>query len=552
MSRRRRKKTSTGKKEGNQSKGRLKGLWWKLLLGLVVLIIAGAFFAYAKVIAFLHSDSFRDEVALQVGNELGSEGEFGDFKWDGLSAKNESFESTGEGAISSIDARDIELDVKVDYIKRDIIRLKNVGVGEVNAELDLRKDFLRFEKEVKEKGFLESLLPEEIELLDAEIRELNAKVFTDSGEYSVRGVNVQAEKDDDAYNVIVDGGLVNLPFPFLSSARLDRGEIVQIDEEIYVKNTKLRIFDSGEIVLNGDVDLSPGARQLYDMSGVLTGLRCKDVFPDGWHRHLTGEVIGEFKIHPHEGAEPRITGGIKIKDGKLLALPILDKVSYYLAEPKYRTLHFEKFTCDFDKFRDQIHLRNIILSSKGLLKIEGDLKIDGDRLDGLLDVGVPSSYLSQIPGSKTSVFKPGKDQLLWTKVKIGGTFDDVTQDLTDRLMKAATDEMIRRALEMGGEVISPETIKKLIEGGGDVGKSLEGVLKGDQGILEGGMGAAKGLLDGITGSNKKEKDGGVFQREGRSIDDEGVDKGKGGIIPNIPNIPKIPELPSLPDVLPFP
>ncbi|MGJ8654901.1 MAG: hypothetical protein ACSHX6_00515 [Akkermansiaceae bacterium] len=483
------------------------------------------------MIAFLHSDVFRDDVAMQVSAKLGTEGAFGDFKWDGLSAENESFEANGEGAISSVDAGDISLDVELDYIKRDKFSLTNVHVNRVDAEVDLRREFLQFEIEKKEKGFFESLLPEDVELLDAEIGKINATVQTDSGEYRISGMSLQATRDDDAYNATIEGGLVNLPFPFLRTASLVKGEIIQLDEEIYVKDTKLKIYDSGEIILNGDVDLSPRARHLYDMSGVLTGLKCKDVFPDGWHRHLTGEVRGKFKILPHEGTEPKITGWMEIQRGTLQALPILNTVSYYLAEPKYRTLSFEKFTCDYEKFRDQIHLRNIILSSKGLLKIEGDLKIDGSNLDGLFDVGVPASYLSKIPGAKASVFKPGKDQLLWTKVKIGGDFDDVTEDLSDRLMQAATEEMIRRALAMGGEVISPETINKLIEGGSEVKNNLDEVLKGDKGVLEGGVGAAKGLLDGITGSKKKEKDG-----------EEDEEKDGGGLIPNLPN---------LPDVLPF-
>ena len=530
MSRRQRKKTSTRTKEKKQACNKLKGLWWKLALGLIVLLIAGAFFAYNRAIAFLHSDDFRKDVSAQVGAELGSEGEFGDFKWDGLSAKNDSFTSTGEGAISSIDAKDISLDVKLDYFKRDKFRLKNVNVSTVNAELDLRKEFLKFKREKKEKGFLESLLPDEVELLDAEIGDLSATVQTDSGEYTISGVNVQTVKSDDSYKAVIKNGIVNLPYSFLKTARLEEGEIVQLDEEIYVKDAKLQIFDSGSITLNGVVDLSPRARHLYDMEGKLSGLKCKDVFPDDWHRHLTGKVRGGFKIKPFQGTIPRMHGWLEIQNGTLQALPILNKVSYYLAEPKYRTLHFEKFDCKFEKFKDQIHLHEITLTSRELVKIEGHLHIEGENLDGLFNVGVPASYLSRIPGAKNRVFKPGKDQLLWTKVKIGGTFDDVTEDLSDRLLSAATQEMIERALSMGGEVVSPETIKKLMEGGGNVKESLDKVLKGEKGVLEGGVDTAKGLLEGITGSNKKEKDKDNEEKK----EDEKKD---GGLIPDLPKIP---------------
>ncbi len=212
----------------------LKRLWWKLLAGLVVLLVAGAFFAYNRAIVFLHSDEFRKDISTQVGAEIGSVVTFGDFKWDGLKAKNNSFQSTGDGAITSVDATDIALDVKLDYIKREKFRLKNVKVGSVNAILDLRQDFLKFDKVKKEKGFIESLLPDEVELLDAEIGDINATVHTDSGDYTISGMKLQTTKDDDAYNALVEDGIVNLPFPFLKSARLEQGEIIQLDDEIYV------------------------------------------------------------------------------------------------------------------------------------------------------------------------------------------------------------------------------------------------------------------------------------------------------------------------------
>ena len=533
MSRRRRKKTNPQIEERVASGSRFKGIWWKSFLGLLVLVIVGVLFAYSRVVAFLHSDGFRDGISLEVCDELGTEGGFGDFEWDGLSAKNESFESVGIGAISSIKARGLAMDVELDFFKRDKFTLKNVYVGAVDAELDIRREFLKVEREKQEKGFLESLLPEEVELLDAELGELNAVVHSDSGKYEISGVNLRAQKDGDSYNALLKGGMVNLPFAFLSSANLVNGELSQLDEEIYITDTRLKIFGSGEVVLNGVVDLSPRARQLYDLKVKLSGLSCKDVFPKEWHSHLKGEVRGGLRIRPHEGTEPKVSGSLDILNGTLEALPVLSKISYYLAEPRFRTLEFEKFTCNFEKFRDGYELKQIVLSSGGLLKIEGDLKIEGESLNGLFDVGVPASFLSKIPGAKTSVFKPGRDQLLWAKVRIGGDFDNITEDLSDRLIHAATEEMIKRALSMGSEVLNPESIDNLIEGGEGIKENIDEIFKGDKGLIDGGLDAAKGLLDGITGSNKKEGD-----------EDDGEKRG-GGILPKLP-VPDLPKIPGLP------
>jgi hypothetical protein len=536
MSRRQRKKNSIHKKSNSEALSWRKGLWWKGILGVTVLLIAGVFFAYYKAIAFLHSEEFKKEISVQVGAEIGSDVKFGDFKWNGMSTRNDSFQSTGEGAIVSVDAEDISLDVQLDFLKRDKFRLADVSIGRVDTVLDLRKDFLKFEKEKKEKGFIESLLPEEAELLDLEVKEINATVQRDSGDYVISGLKLEAIKENDSYKAMIEGGEVNLPFTFLKSARLRQGELVQSDQEIYINNTQLEIFDSGLISLNGVFDFSPSAKYLYDMNGKLSGLKCKDVFPDKWHRHLEGEVLGKFKIRPHQGDRSKIEGKLEIANGTLQALPVLNEISIYLAEPKYRTLKFESFTCDFEKFRDEINLSNIKLISTGLIQVEGNLKIDGIKLDGLFDVGVPASYLENIPGAKNSVFQPGKDELLWTRVKIGGDFDNPTQDLSDRLINAAAEEMMRRAIEMGGELLSPKTMDKLKDASKGGLENLDDVLNGDKGVIEGGVDTAKGLLDGITGTKDKEN-----PEDEKDKDEEKKDEKKDeGLIPEIEKIIPLP------------
>lgn len=535
MSRRQRKKNSSPKKPNSQNRSWISGLWWKVLLGFTVLVIAGAFFAYNRAIAFLHSEEFKKEISTQVGAKIGSEVKFGDFKWDGMSAKNDSFKSSGDGAIEKADATDLELDVELDFIKRDKFRLTNVSIGSVNTVIDLRKDFLKFELEKKEKGFIESLFPEEVELLDVVVNDINATVHRDSGDYVISGLKLAAKKENDSYKAMIEGGEVNLPFRFLKSARLKQGELIYSDQEIYVNNTQLEIFDSGVITLNGVFDLAPGARYLYDMTGELTGLKCKDVFPDEWHRHLEGEVLGKFKIRPHQGDRSKIEGKLEILDGTLQALPILNDISLYLAETKYRTLKFESFKCDFEKYRDEINLRNIKLISTGLIQVEGDLKIDGIKLDGLFDVGVPESYLENIPGAKNSVFQPGKDGLLWTQVKIGGDFDNPTQDLSDRLLAAGAEEMLRRAIEMGVEVFSPKTVETLMNASKGGVENLNGVLNGDKGVIEGGLDTAKGILDDITGTKEKKNPEDKENEEEKEKDENKKNENKkdDGLIPDI-------------------
>ena len=559
MSRRQRNSSSKSGTPKKKSVSKLKGLWWKVLLTVLVVLIIGGIVAYNKVISFLHSDAFREDVSEQVSAKLGTTGELGKFTWSGLDGKNESFKAAGNGFIKSIDVEDVSFDVKLDYIKRDKFRVENISVTSIYSEIDTRESFKEIEIPKKEKSFLASLLPEEIELIDAKVHDLSAKVIMDSGEYSVNGVTVAANKEDDAYKILLNDGRITLPFPFLNSATLVKAELVQLDDEIYIQDTKLEVFKSGEVVLNGVVDFSPRSNKLYDVDGNLSGLRCSDVIPKNWQQHLSGEVRSEFKIRPGAGTEPKIEGELEILDGQLRALPVLDTMAQYFSKD-YQTVDFQKFECDFMKFGDQYEMSNLVLISKGLIQLEGDLKINGVNIDGLLNVGLPSKSLSKLPGARGNVFKRGKDGLYWAQIKIGGTFGNITNDIKDRLIQAAIDAGIKDLFKLGEGVLDPDTAAKILNLGVENGVPLEdlpNMLKADNGLLkggiEGGSEVLKGLLKGITGGANNSLPlplpGTGDQKEPNNED--GKDD---SIVPGIPGIPELPlpKLPELPKGLPLP
>jgi len=215
----------------------------------------------------------------------------------------------------------------------------------------------------------------------------------------------------------------------------------------------------------------------YELDGKLSGLKCKDVFPSNWQKNLKGEVLTSFSIVPHTQNLPLVKGHFEIHNGTLEALPILSKMAHYLADSKYRTIQFEKFECDVKKYEDQITLSNILLNSKNLLKVEGDITFNGKNLDGLFQVGLPPEKLSNIPGAETHVFSPGKDNFSWATVKITGTVDDIKQDLTNRLIEAAGRRMVEQFLELSGEGLNAENVNKALETLGVTGDAAKPLLK---------------------------------------------------------------------------
>ena len=551
MSRRRRNSSSKSISPEKKASGKLKGLWWKVLLGIFAIIIVGGVVAYNKVIAFLHSDGFREEVAELVSAELGAEGELGKFSWSGLSGKNENFTATGGGFIESVNAEDISFDVDLNYIKRDKFKISDISITSVSAEVDARRPFEKTELVKKDKGFLEKLLPEEVEVLDAKIHDFNAKVMTELGEFQASDISVSFKKDQDAYKTVLENGRFELPFSFLTEASLEEGKLVQLDDEIYIEDMKLNIFTSGEVILNGELDLSPRSNKIYDVDGVLTGLKVSDVFPKTWHQYLKGDVKGEFNIIPKSGMEPKISGHIEVLDGQLRALPILDTLAKYFSRD-YQTINFEKFECDVSKYKDKYEIKNLKLVSKGLIQLEGDLNIYGVNVDGVFDVGMPSENLSKLPGARGNVFKRGKDGLYWTSIKIGGSFGNITSDIKDRLIQAAIDSGIKDLLNLGEGVVDPKNIEKILNLAveNEVAiKDLPKLLNGEDGLMKGGVEILKSGLGSDVTSKLPLDLLGLGGADDPDEDDE--DNPDGLDLPGVEALP-LPELPKVPGLpLPF-
>ena len=501
-----------------------KGWWWKGLLGLFLLLIIGGFVVYNRAIAFLHSDEFREKVQLEVGAKMGCETEFGDFTWEGLSASNDSFEATGEGAIAQVNAEDITFDVDLDFVKRDKYVIENVKIGKVSTVVDLSKKFITFELEKEEKGFIEKLLPEETELVDVNVKNTNMRMITEGGDYVVTDTNLDLKHDAGEYVLNLSGGKIELPMNFINQGNLKNARLLVRDEQILISSSEYDIFEKGTLSLDGSVDLKKDAAQKYFLRGNMAGVELGEIIPKDWKQSLYGNVSSEFTVMPKEGNEPVIRGTVDIEDGVLRALPVLDTISYYLKNKDFQNIKFKEFRCKFEKYKKDLRITDVYAHSQGLLRIEGNLTIRDRELDGLFNVGVPPQYLAAIPGAKEIVFKPGKDRMHWAKIKITGTLDDIEEDLTDRMIAAAPLQIFRNALKMGGEVLGAEGLQKrsttlskfISENGGDIQGVMKKFLEGDPDVLKG----AKKLFGTLLGGGSSEEGqpeggpGGLLQQGG--------------------------------------
>jgi len=451
MSRRRRKvKSGASVKRG--------GVGLKVFGSVVALLLVVVVVGYNRVVSYIHSDEFRDGMSEKVGDLMGVDGEFGQFEWSGMHGKNEGFVAKSDGALVSIEGESIQMDVDVNFVRRDVWKLRDVQVGTGRVEVDLRKDFNDpIEREAKAEGFLEKWLPKKAELVNAEVSRAGALLRTEGGDYEVKGVQVDVKAARGGYFAKLSGGEVSLPYDILKAAEFREGEVLFLDNRLAIDRAEFDFFDSGKLNLDGEIDFNKETSG-YLINGVLSGLKCSDVISEDWKQKLKGDLSGRFIVKPQSGKEPLIRGAVKLVDGTLTALPVLDHVAAFTRVRDFKKLKIAKFSCDFKKYGELLELSNMELHCDRLMRIEGDLSVRGEKLAGRFEVGLMPGVLRHIPGAEEKVFLRGKDGMSWASVEIGGTVDNMTEDLTGRMIAAAGERMFemfggKQILRFGGAAL---------------------------------------------------------------------------------------------------
>jgi hypothetical protein len=488
MSRRARRKKGAGE---NPWLGKL-----LVIFGALVLLAVGA--GYLGLRAYLHGESFRKFLSRQVSSVAKADGDFSPFLWDGLSVKTERFEATGKGLVSDLVAERIGTEIGFGGIGRGVWEAKSTRISRLQVSLnmvpppsspvpsDADVPVIRKKSEGKKQP---GWVPKEVELESLDIGQLGLQVITHKGLATAKGMslNVLPAGGRQAYRAEITGGKISVPVPMVPELRIRRIEASYRDRSVFVRQAELSGWEKGHISLSGESNFS---QKTHSYDGTVDGIRCDEVLNENWARRLTGDLGSSLKVIKTPNTQV-FSGEMKITNGTLTALPMLDALAAYADTRRFRILPLNDARTKWRVANGEILLTDLALGSEGLIRLEGSLSIKGENIEGSFQLGLVPGTLARIPGAETHVFKTGRLGLLWAPVRVTGTLSNPKEDLTQRLTDAAGVRMFEILPETGEQVFkftrnvlgeSPaDTINKgikVIEKGEEVIKGAEGVIKG--------------------------------------------------------------------------
>ncbi|MEP2777424.1 MAG: hypothetical protein ABJQ29_01115 [Luteolibacter sp.] len=464
------------------------------ILGVVLVVaLAGG---YMWLRSYLHSEAFRKFLAAEMGRAANVEAVFQPFRWDGLAVQTEGIEAKGEELISFIRAERIATEVGFGGVGRGVWEIKATRIHKLELGLDFTAategaedgiDDQTIDMHEDKKGWV----PKDVELESLEISDFSLLAMTEEGPVSATGMSVLLEpaSGKNSYKVYVDGGDLKTSVEWLPPLKIEKLSGRYADGDVFITEAEVSAWSNGRINGAGEWNAD---NEIYSFEGQASGLKCDEILDETWSRKLQGDVGAAFSVNNLSG-EFGASGDLTIRNGVLTAMPVLDILAAYADTRRFRTIQLSEAHVNWRYANGVTSLTHLVMASDGLMRLEGDVTVRGNAIDGRLRLGIVPGLLANLPGAETDVFVAGERGLLWTPIHITGTLDDPEEDLSERLIIAAGFRILE-GLPEGAEKVVELTKSVLGENSGEVIDKGKKIIKEGEKVIDDASGIIKGLL----------------------------------------------------------
>lgn len=451
-----------------RKKPRAGGLGKKLLLwgvlGAAALAVAGVAGSYLYVRSYLKSDGFLSMLRQSAMDDMNvDEARIAPLDWDGSGIRCDAVTMQGHEFLTSLQAKSIETEFsRWDLLKRAFV-ITSVNIQELRLQL-APVPFRFKEKEEAPKSWMEQhLLPDTFRLEKGNIHSLSVSYGDAGALYALDGVSVESSYDSGSsqYRFDLRGGELALPFPFCPEFSLLSGtaQFNHASRRVNVPTCRLTTGAGGYLDLKGDWD---GLSSSWTANVVVNSIPASSILKDDWKKHIQGNVSGSVDLRGSQGELSRVAGLVRLRDGMVTGLPVLDRLALFCDSPRFRQLVLHKASAQFRYQKGVWHVSDILVESENLVRAEGWLEIRKDgALNGRFQIGLKADGLwSSLPGFADvfSASRPeGGNGLVWANVNIGGTLDNPSEDLSTRLIKVAGDRLTQIGMGNVAEVADVAT-----------------------------------------------------------------------------------------------
>ena len=419
----------------------------------IALLVAvfGLLYFKGRIENWLRGEEFRGLVSKKTSELLGVDAQFDRIRWEGSGAYSDRFTGRGirPGAPESLTALRIRSEFNWRRMFSGFWSLGEIRIGYLEAAFPIPGVARATAPDVPSSEpapvsaaqspppFFLAWLPTRFETGPVIVE----KADLSAGEATLSSTTIESRAEGAGWLLDFRGGALSAPG--LPDFTLASARVRIAGDGVYLIDSSALTQPSGRLEAAGFFKTEQGATSRMDIKW--DSIDVGGILPKDWRAYLTGVLSGNATVRfsPGSPESVAIAGSAAVRDGTLQGFGILETLSTFSGSPRFLRLPLHELSADFSMVRGATDIRNLVIESKGLVRVEGALDIATDQsLAGTLEVGLSPQTLQWLPGSRNRVFTTSRDGYLWTTVKLGGTLQNPTEDLSHRLVVAAGRELI--------------------------------------------------------------------------------------------------------------
>lgn len=436
---------------------------------LLILLLVALLVVKSSVRSWLEGEGFRNWLTLRSASLLQSEVELVGLAWQNREVTATSFRAKGfeEAGFAQLDLLGVRA-------KPEGVVDQRIQIPEITLQsLDLRfgKDRLPqpmaspkaeantpAPNQDKVPGWLAQFLPTGVQVDEINVASANILVEGAKGEgvFALKGLEttIQPDFSTQLWEFGARGGQMLLPGQ--PALEVDDLALRWKGSELFVDRCGLGIFARGRIEGSGEIRFDEAG--LFDLELEISSIDIKDLVEGAWRDRLQGTISGPIKITGPPG-DLRYEGTLEVADAMVQSMGLLDQLARYTKAEQFKHLPLQTSRVDFIKQGSRLELRNLVLQSDGLMRIEGNIDLDGETIIGHLQAGVTPGTLRWIPGAEQKVFTEDRDGFRWSPLELSGTIQDPKENLSSALLLAAGEAVVedlpRSLLDQANQLLNP-------------------------------------------------------------------------------------------------
>lgn len=521
--------TPSSRRRRRREVHRPKGQRWIVAIAMVFITLLAAYFSLTVWLdGYLKSDRFREWISARISDRLNATARIDGVSWRGTSAFVSLFEAAGspDASFATLTANDIRADLNAGAIWDRAWHVERVQIARASLQfpsvipdtaVPTADPPQTGDTPATQSGFLSSILPNRVVLGPIRTDSVSLDWKSADASATARGMTVEIKPSDDDGFVLASGTGGTVKTSFLPATPI---EIEDFDASWQKGEARLDSFraSAANASINGEATVRTASNPpQLDARVWIAGLELAGVIPPDWLKRLSGTARADIRLtgNPLEAERLACSGSASLAKGLIEGLPILQIIARKTRNESFVRLVLKEARTDFTRTPDgDWLLEKLLVDSPGLLRLKGSAAVGAtETLSGSLLLGIVPGTLRYLAGAEQEVFLPiekanlsaaerallsAEDAgLLWTRLTLGGSLANPSEDLSDRLARAwfnaTVDEVLGMSME--GAVKAAETASRAASDAASafLEKSPEAIDKGAD-LLRKGAATGGGIL----------------------------------------------------------